>query len=382
MSSLPRTDTARQDARSLRLYIVPSGLLPELADQMDALGRRTRAPFTAYRQWLEATCSAVDPHQTWAVVVRDHFGALCAAVVLLEQRGDDHQLVTLAGAHLGFQGSILATDGRSAALLGYGLRRQLQYRAEPIVGILGPVASDTVGLTEFCANLSEAELTVVDPIPLIRRCEWTAAGDYLGTSMRRTLRKARNRLSTDHRTAVVTFTDRPDQIGPAIPALHRLHVRRDHTRGLSSALDAPADSAIWTQRLLAMAQCGALELAMLHIDDDLASYALSVRDGTTLNVLEGVLDPDWSRYAPGRLLETALLQRMLDDASLSTLDWTSPVAPESLLATNASTPISVVTTTSVPVIARARHAPALPAPRERRDDLSRSQEPSRAASAS
>ena len=382
MGSLPPSDSPPQDARSLRLHVVPSGLLPELADQVDALGRRIGAPFTASREWLAATCSAVDAHEPWAVVVRDHVGALCAAVVLLEQPGEGHQVVTLAGAHLGFQGSILATDGQSAALLGYGLRRQLQYRAEPTVGILGPVASDTVGLAEFCANLSEAELTVVDPIPLIQRREWTGAGDYLSASMRRTLRKARNRLSTDRRTAVVTFTDRTDQIGPAIPALHRLHVRRDHSRGLSSALDDPADSAIWTRRLLAVAQCSALELAMLHIDGDLASYALSVRDGTTLNVLEGVLDPDWSRYAPGRLLETALLQRMLDDPTLSTLDWTSPVAPESLLATNASKSISVVTTTSVPVIARDRRAPSLPAPRERRDDLSRSQVPSRAASTS
>jgi CelD/BcsL family acetyltransferase involved in cellulose biosynthesis len=362
-------DSMRQDARLLRLHVVPSSRLTELTGQLDTLAGRCGAPFTASQDWLRATWAAVDEHEAWAVIVRDEVGELCAAVVVLERSCGEHQLVTLADAHLGFRGSILALDDRAAALLGYGLRRQLQYRTTPTVGMLGPVASDTVGLAEFWANLGEAEVNAVDPIPLIRQTESTQARDYLSANMRRTLRKARNRLSTDGRTAVVAFTDRPDAIRDVIPALHRLHVRRDHSRGLSSNLDSAEESAIWKRRLLAMADRGVLELATMHIDGVLASYTLSVLDGETLSLLEGVLDPEWSRYAPGRLLETAVLQRMLDNPALTTLDWTSPVAPESLLAANGTTPISVVTMTAMPVLAADSVTRRVPAQRAVREDV-------------
>ena len=351
------TDVARQDARLLRLHVVPSSRLPELADQLVELGHRLGAPFTASKEWLHATWSAVEPHETWAVIVRDHTGDLCAAVVVLERPSVEHQLVTLADAHLGFRGSILAVDDRAAALLGYGLRRQLQYRDTPTVAMLGPVASDSVGLADFCANLGDAELSAVDPIPFVRRTESAVAGDYLSASMRRTLRKAQNRLNTDGRRALVAFTDHPDRIREAIPALHQLHVERDHARGLASSLDTAVESTIWERRLVETASRGSLELATLHVDGALAAYTLTVRAGETLNLLEGVLDPQWSRYAPGRLLETALLQRMLDDPTLTTLDWTSPVAPEGLLAANGATPISVVTTTAVPAVAQHSRRP-------------------------
>jgi CelD/BcsL family acetyltransferase involved in cellulose biosynthesis len=363
------TQTPHPDSRLLRLHVVPSSRLPELTGQLDTLAGQCGAPFTASHDWLRATCAAIEEHEAWAVIVRDELGELCAAVVVLERSCGEHQLVTLADAHLGFRGSILAVDDRAAALLGYGLRRQLQYRAIPTVGMLGPVASHTVGLAEFCANLGEAEVNAVDPIPLIRQCESAEARDYLSANMRRTLRKARNRLTTDGRTAVIGFTDQPDEIREVIPALHRLHVRRDHSRGLSSNLDSAEESAIWKQRLLAMADRRALELATMHIDGVLASYTLGVLDGETLSVLEGVLDPEWSRYAPGRLLETAVLQRILDDPALTTLDWTSPVAPESLLATNGTTPISVVTMTALPVIVREPVTRRVPAQRVVREDV-------------
>jgi CelD/BcsL family acetyltransferase involved in cellulose biosynthesis len=382
VTQTPHLDTRRADARLLRLHVVPSSRLAELTGQLDTLAGQCRAPFTASHDWLRATCAAIEEHEAWAVIVRDELGDLCAAVVVLERPCGEHQLVTLADTHLGFRGSILALDDRAAALLGYGLRRQLQYRSTPTVGMLGPVASDTIGLAEFCANLGDAEVNAVDPIPLIRQTESTEARDYLSANMRRTLRKARNRLSTDGRTAVVGFTDRPDEIRDVISALHRLHVRRDHSRGLSSNLDSAEESAIWKQRLLAMADRGALELATMHIDGVLASYTLSVLDGETLSVLEGVLDPEWSRYAPGRLLETAVLQRMLDNPALTTLDWTSPVAPESLLAANGTTPISVVTMTALPVIAREPVPRRVPAQRVVRESVTSSDRQSEAASAS
>jgi hypothetical protein len=85
-----------------------------------------------------------------------------------------------------------------------------------------------------------------------------------------------------------------------------------------------------------------LELATLNIGESLAAYVLGVIDGDAYRLLEGRFGTEWARYSPGRLLEAAVVQRMLDDPSLATLDWMTSVASETLLATNASDPMVVV----------------------------------------
>ena len=84
----------------------------------------------------------------------------------------------------------------------------------------------------------------------------------------------------------------------------------------------------------ALADARALELATAHVGGSLAAYVLAVPDAPAYRVLEGHLATEWSRYAPGRVLEAAVLQRVLDDRTYSVLDWMTSVAAESLLATN------------------------------------------------
>jgi CelD/BcsL family acetyltransferase involved in cellulose biosynthesis len=74
-----------------------------------------------------------------------------------------------------------------------------------------------------------------------------------------------------------------------------------------------------------------LELTTLTLDGDLAAYVLGIDDGPWYRVLDGRFDADYARYAPGRLLEAAVLQRVLA-AGVSGVDWMTGVAPESLIA--------------------------------------------------
>ena len=61
-----------------------------------------------------------------------------------------------------------------------------------------------------------------------------------------------------------------------------------------------------------------------------------------IDILEGNLATRWARYAPGRVLESAVLQRVLDDRAMDYLDWMSAVASEHLLAANDVQPVSMV----------------------------------------
>jgi hypothetical protein len=59
-------------------------------------------------------------------------------------------------------------------------------------------------------------------------------------------------------------------------------------------------------------------------------------------VLEGNLATAWARYAPGRVLEAAVLSRALDDPSMDCVDWMSSVASERLLVWNDAQAVSVL----------------------------------------
>ena len=117
---------------------------------------------------------------------------------------------------------------------------------------------------------------------------------------------------------------------------------RDHDRGRVSDLDDAEGLRTWRGRLTDLALDGLLEVATARIDGALAAHVVGVRDSTTYRVLEGHYVTAWGRYAPGRLLEAAVVQKMLDEPDMIALDWMTSVAPESLLATNASASMVVL----------------------------------------
>ena len=178
----------------------------------------------------------------------------------------------------------------------------------------------------------------------MRRDGSLSAADYLTDGMRRTLRKSANRLAKDDHVLSIAFTRDRARIMRVLPMLEECHRDRDHARGRDSDLDENSARLLWHARLRALADAGVLELATAQIDGQLAAYVLAILDRPVYRVLEGHLATRWSRYAPGRVLESAVLQRMLDDASYETFDWMTSIASETLLATNDHDPVVVVRT--------------------------------------
>jgi Acetyltransferase (GNAT) domain len=311
--------------------------------EIEALAQRCGAPVTARSSWILS--SALSRSQPWAVLVRDPSGFLRAAAVLVEVRGAerDSQIVTFAGCDLGHRGAVLADDRLWARRLGIGLSRTLPARTSGWAVELGPIDANSVPLIGFSAGFPQLVKMDSDPIPMIRREPGLdQALDYLAPAMRRTLRKATNRLTTDGYSLDVRFTRSHGEIQRLMPALEESHRNRDHDRGRTSDLDDEDGLHTWRARLTDLALDGLLEVATARIDGALAAHVVGVRDDATYRVLEGHYVTAWGRYAPGRLLEAAVVQRMLDEPNMIALDWMTSVAPESLLATNASAPMVVL----------------------------------------
>jgi Acetyltransferase (GNAT) domain len=311
--------------------------------ELEALAHRCGAPVTGRTRWMLA--GAEQGPQPWAILVRDPAGFLRAGAVLLDVVSStrDASVVTFAGSDLGHRGAILADDKLWARRLGIALSNALPGRTRGWAIELGPLEEESPLIAGFLAGFPELVSVGVAPIPQVQReTGLDEATDYLVPSMRRTLRKATNRLATDDRRFDVTFIRSYSEIRGLLPAIEACHRNRDHDRGRRSDLDETATRHTWHGRLAELAVDGLLEVATAHIDGALAAHVIGIRDGATYRVLEGHFVTDWARYAPGRLLEAAVLQRMLDDPAMSALDWMTSIAPESLIAANAAAPMVVL----------------------------------------
>ena len=341
LSSVVRSQDQR--LRRLRLEIVSGADLSALlTDELDQLADRCDAPAMARSSWLAATVVGASTGAAWAVAVRDGRRVLRAAVVLLDESRSDRTVVTLAGCATGHSSAVLADSPEAAALLGYGFGRALQQRPTPVWAVLGPVRQDASWLADFVGTIPDGELVGAEAVPVVRRGTSTCASDYLSPSTQRGLRKAANRARTDGASVTISFIRDSQQIASLLPTLEQMHRDRDRDQGRRSELDDPIGQEIWRSRLAGLAREEKLEVGLLYIGDSPAAQVIGIVEPTTYRVLEGVLMTRFSRYAPGRVLETALLQRVLDDPAMQTLDWMTSVASETLLAANDTEPVVLV----------------------------------------
>jgi hypothetical protein len=81
---------------------------------------------------------------------------------------------------------------------------------------------------------------------------------------------------------------------------------------------------------------GEVEIATLLIDGGLAAYVVSLLDGSSYRVYDGRFDSAFAHLAPGRLLESAALERALGDPRYTELDWWSGLSSDKLLTENVS----------------------------------------------
>jgi hypothetical protein len=256
-------------------------------------------------------------------------GELTALALLLNDRSGPVVRTTLAGSAEEHRGALLAVDDRAATHLGAAVARELMSGAREFS--IGPVPRGPA-VDALLANLPFARVLDEVDVPVVRANPGIPSG--MSRGMTRTLRKAANRLAADGLTADVAVTSDGAVISALVPLLESISRERDHAAGRPSPLDDLKRRRLWQRRVIGLASADMLRLATLRIAGELAAYVLGIEDGPTYSILEGRYVGRWARYAPGRVLEAAVLEHVVGSAELTTLDWMTAIAPETLLASN------------------------------------------------
>jgi hypothetical protein len=306
--------------------------------QLEALAASVPGtPVTA--RWPWASVSVIDPipgHAPWLITLQSG-GELVGAALCLDDDTGSVRRTTLAGTEEGHRGALLAVGDAAAARLGAALGGVLMGQLREFT--LGPLPPGPA-VDALIEHLPVGLVVEAAAIPVV--CKGSAAGSGMSHGMLRTLRKARNRMAADDLHAEIVVTDDRHVITGMLPLLESISRDRDYAGGRTSPLDDLDLRRRWERRVRALAADRSLRLATLLLDGRLAAYLFGVVDGTTYRVLEGRYVGTWSRYAPGRVLEAAILDDVMSSAQFETFDWMTTVAPESLLATTDLDPHIVI----------------------------------------
>ncbi|MGQ0521640.1 MAG: GNAT family N-acetyltransferase [Actinomycetota bacterium] len=332
----PRAGVDPLSASSSIQYLGGPGLLDDLGPELDELHQACGAPVTARRAWLRAWLGAYNPATVWAVAVRDASCGRLDAIALLSDRdrgGWDE--VSPLGRRQQDRGWLPARTPAAAHALAIAVTSRLQSRSRPWVLRLGQLpAGDPVA--NALADSMRGSLTLPGvPIPKVELDAPGTVEDWLGKGMRKQLRKARNRLDDDGVGMTIDFDRAPERVGHLLGEVEHTHRAREEHARRASDLDSQPGLRFWRDVIVGHAALGEVEIATLRLDGQLGAYVVSLLDGDTNRVLDGRFATSWARYSPGRLLETAVLERAHRDPAFVQVDWMNGCASEKLLVANA-----------------------------------------------
>ncbi len=161
-----------------------------------------------------------------------------------------------------------------------------------------------------------------------------AVEDVLTKSMRKQLRRARNKIAAQGLEMTIGF-DRGRAISAdLIDEVEAVHVSRDRHNRRNSDLDRPNEREFWRRVVEGGSDGWEIEIATLRLDGELAAYAVAILDGDTYRIYDGRMNTAFEDYSPGRLVEAAALGRAISDPRFAVLDWMSGIAAEKLLVAN------------------------------------------------
>jgi diguanylate cyclase (GGDEF)-like protein len=309
--------------------------LERVAPDLGLLHSDLDVPVMARIRWAQSWGEVNFDWEPLTFVVRHRHSGLVEAAALLATRPSAHGLDVVAMGH----GAIGLTrfpsrSDRGARLLASTIVDHLGAVPDPWRFELCQLPERDPVAVLLAQRLPHAELVADQWVPRVEFGDCTKVDDLLSHNMRRQIRKAHNRIATDGHTVAFGTARTTDAIEAVLETLEDIHVSRDHSTRLESDLDDPRARELWRRIVRNHAEGGLVEISSILVDEKVAGYVIGILDGRSYRVFDGHFDSEYSRYSPGRLVESAVLERAMLDPRFSELDWMAGVAAEKILVSN------------------------------------------------
>ncbi len=335
-----KLDAAKQSAKARR----QAPLDVEVLDTLDGMRRVVAqigglhtdlgVPVMARTRWMETWAEVYDGWEPMTVLVRERASGQVEAAALLARRETDHGVEVVSMGH----GTVACTrfpsrSERASKMLTKGIKDELTKLGKWTLQFQQLPEGDPVAKL-LAQQLPNAEMAPDLWVPQVAFDEDSTITNYLSRNMRRQIKKAWNRLETDGKTVEMNVARSEFEIIELLPKLEAIHVERDHATGRDSDLDDPKVSELWRRLVLSHGATGQIEISSMMIDGEIAGYVIGILDDDAYRVFDGHFNSEFHRYSPGRIIESAVLERAMVDARFDGLDWMAGVAAEKILTSN------------------------------------------------
>ncbi|MEO1061851.1 MAG: GNAT family N-acetyltransferase [Actinomycetota bacterium] len=303
------------------------------ADDLNELHLAAEVPIPARWPWLSTWAKIHADHEPVAVLARIRGRAGIQGAALLAKRSDDGVSQVVPMGH----GPLACTrfpvrDAAVASSLAAGIREVLA-DSDSWTLLASQVPKDDPVMEALVEGLEHAHVLPDLRVPRVDLDPEQTSQSYLSKGMRRQLRKAQNRITTDGLEADICFERNVHAIPALLNEIETLHVARDHALDRDSDLDDPVERRFWREVLECHNRLGQLEVATMRLDGELAAYVVALVDGVSYRVFDGRMNGKFAFYSPGRVLETAALEKALA-RGFAELDWMSGVGEDKILTVN------------------------------------------------
>ncbi len=306
------------------------------APQIDLLHEELDVPVMGRWPWLLNWAESFEAWKPLMVAVRSaETGQLMACALLaIRERAEGTAIVAMGhGSSICTVLPALTTEAADA--LAHGI-------AEVLGDLTGTWSLDL----EQIDDLDPVMLTLADllehsqvlpelRIPRVAFAAEHRTDNILSKNMRKQLRRSTNKIHAAGLEMTIAFDRGKAITAELIDEVEAVHVSRDRSARRQSDLDRPSERDFWRRVVEGgLEHEWEVEVATLRLDGELAAYVVALLDGDVYRVYDGRMNTDWQDYSPGRLVESAALNRALTDERFRSLDWMNGVAAEKLLVTN------------------------------------------------
>eukprot|EP00928_Gymnodinium_smaydae_P035590 TRINITY_DN25022_c0_g1_i1.p1 TRINITY_DN25022_c0_g1~~TRINITY_DN25022_c0_g1_i1.p1 ORF type:complete len:575 (-),score=83.95 TRINITY_DN25022_c0_g1_i1:687-2159(-) len=330
-----------------------------IADDINGINSDLGVPLMATLPWLMSWANYFSTWEPLMIEVRSVLTKqLMAYAMLAKSQESDGLSIVAMGNGSSKHWSLPARDADSACALAKGIADTLSKLHDTWSLDLGQVRDSDPVIRQLAIELKHAQLLPELPIPHVLFSTAQSVDELLSKKMRKQIRRARNHIEEEGLGMEIRF-DRGLAISTTlIDEVEAVHVSRDRDNLGRSDLDAPTERDFW-RRLCEGGYEGEweVEIAQVRLNSELAAYVVALLDGDTYRVYDGRMSSKWQDYSPGRLIESAALDRAIRDPRFQSLDWMSGVAAETLLTTNSAEGRGRLVASSQ----SARHPPSAPA---------------------
>lgn len=171
------------------------------------------------------------------------------------------------------------------------------------------------------ATCPYSQTLLTSPIPCLRFAPGRSLNNYLSSNTRSAVAKARNRIKREGIVMTKNWSRDFEQIQETLGQVLDIYRRRDHQMFGQSLIDNPEAERFFLMFVTGHAKQNLIDLLTIHLDGQLAAFAVCLLDNDEHWVLVNKASPAWLRFSPGTIANAEVVAHAFEATDSHGVNW-------------------------------------------------------------